>query len=143
MYFKNGNIWLDKFALLLSLAAIGIAAVQIAQAAPDPQVGKAISGQCAACHGSDGISIAATIPNLAGQHYEYLLQQLKAFKDGMRKNPIMENFALPLSKKEMQDLSAYFASIPIHVGHPKIAKPKALHPPKHFRAGNPKNPNHG
>ncbi len=143
MYFKNGKIWLNKFALLLSLAAVGIAAVQVAQAAPDPQEGKAISGQCAACHGSDGISIAATIPNLAGQHYEYLLEQLEAFKDGVRKNPIMDNFALPLSKQEMEDLSAYFASIPIRVGHPKFAKPTAPQPAKHFQAENPKNPNHG
>lgn len=147
MYSENGKIWLDKIVLLLSLAALEIAgaqvAVQVASAAPNPQNGQEISGQCAACHGSNGISIAPSIPNLAGQHYEYLLEQLKAFKDGTRKNPLMKDFALPLSTQEMQDISAYFASIPIHVGHPKFRKPTAPQPAAHLQAANPKNPHHG
>ncbi len=64
-----------------------------ARAEPNPQKGRAISGQCDACHGSNGISVAANIPNLAVQHYRNLLNQLEAFKNGTRKNPIMNSFA--------------------------------------------------
>ena len=76
------------------------------------------------CHGSDGIAVAANIPNLAGQHYPYLLGQLKAFKAGTIKSPLMNQMAGPLSLQQMQDLSAYYASIPIHVGKP--VKPNPL-----------------
>lgn len=74
------------------------------------------------CHGSNGISVAANIPNLAGQRYEYLLAQLQEFKAGTRKSPLMNQMAEPLSKQQMQDLAAFYASIPIEVEKPQTTK---------------------
>lgn len=80
---------------------------------PSAETGEAISAQCAACHGNNGISVGASIPDLAGQHYVYLLKQIEAFRDGVRKSPIMEEMVKTLSDVQMRDLAAYFASVPI------------------------------
>lgn len=121
----------NKHTLLL-LASVTAIAIMIAgdpsahasQTANTPNVsasvrrGSAISAQCAMCHGSNGISVAGNIPNLAGQRYGYLLQQLRAFKHRKRRNPLMDEVAHSLTRQQMKDLSAYFASIPLRVGQP-------------------------
>ena len=66
---------------------------------------------CAACHGADGISKVPTYPNLHGQKEQYLVSQLKNFKSGARKNPIMEPQAKMLSDEDMANVAAYFASL--------------------------------
>ncbi|MDA8051808.1 MAG: cytochrome c [Rhodospirillales bacterium] len=107
---------------LLVCGALG--AVAPAYAAPSAKAGAAISAQCAACHGNNGIAVATNMPNLAGQNYAYLLSQLEAYKNGTRKNPLMNEMAKPLSQQQMQDLAAYFASIPIRVGPPGRMHPR-------------------
>mgnify|MGYP001558600795 CR=1 FL=1 len=77
----------------------------------DAEKGKAKAAQvCAACHGADGAKpVAPENPILAGQHYDYLVKALSDYKSGKRANAIMKAFADPLSKKEIEDLSAWFA----------------------------------
>lgn len=66
---------------------------------------------CAACHGADGNKPSdPTQPILAGQHYDYLVRALTDYKLGRRSNAIMKGFAAQLSKKEIEDLAAWFAS---------------------------------
>jgi hypothetical protein len=66
---------------LTPLIAI-LAATQFAHAA-DIEAGKQLATTvCAACHGSSGISVSDTIPNLAGQRARYIEAQLTFFKDG-------------------------------------------------------------
>jgi len=67
---------------------------------------------CGACHGVNGISVTDAIPNLAAQRTVYIEAQLKAFKDGTRKNPIMNAIAAQLSASEMANVAAYFAAQP-------------------------------
>ncbi|MNF18324.1 Cytochrome c-552 [compost metagenome] len=50
-------------------------------------------------------------PNLAGQNAPYLLKQLKAFKDGQRKDPMMAPFMAPLTEADLENLAAYYASL--------------------------------
>ena len=66
---------------------------------------------CAGCHGPSGKALIPTYPNLAGQHADYIVKQLKAFKDGSRNDPLMSPMAAPLSDADMADLGAYFASM--------------------------------
>ena len=61
----------------------------LAAADPSASSGQAISGQCAACHGSNGMAVNSQYPNLAGQNYQYLVQALEHFKQGDRNNAIM------------------------------------------------------
>lgn len=89
-------------ATLLTSAAAG--------AAGDAAAGKAKSAVCAACHGVDGTSPNPMWPNLAGQHAVYMVKQLKDFKSGARKDPVMAPMAMPLTDQDMENLSAFFAA---------------------------------
>jgi len=94
--------------------ALGISflllAAPVAQGA-DIDAGKAkVAAVCAACHGLNGVSVGDAIPNLAAQRAGYLEAQLKALKDGTRKNPIMNAIAAQLSADEMANVAAYFAA---------------------------------
>jgi len=93
-----------------------------ALAAPDAKKGSAISKQCAVCHGNDGISIDNNIPNLAGQHYPYLLEQMIAYKQKSRNNPIMNEMIGPLSQQQIEDIAAFYAGIAFRVGTAARAK---------------------
>ncbi len=98
-----------------SIARLGLAVLP-ASAAPGAKASAAIRAQCAARHANNGIATATNMPNLAGQNYQYLLTQLEAYKKGTRTNPLMNEMAKPISRRQMQDLSACFASIPIRGG---------------------------
>ena len=92
--------------------SILLAAVPASRAA-DIEAGKAkVATVCAACHGAAGVSVSDAIPNLAAQRAAYLENQLKALKDGTRKNPIMNAMAAQLSPEDIANVAAYFASLP-------------------------------
>jgi cytochrome c553 len=79
----------------------------------DIEAGKAkVATVCAACHGATGVSVSDSIPNLAAQRAGYLEAQLKALKDGTRKNAIMNAIAAQLSADEMANVAAFFAAQP-------------------------------
>jgi cytochrome c553 len=81
--------------------------------AADIEAGKArVQTVCAACHGAAGVSVSDTIPNLAGQKPAYLENQLKALKDGTRKNPVMNAIAGQLNSDDIANVAVYFASLP-------------------------------
>lgn len=67
---------------------------------------------CAACHGANGVSVAAHIPNLAGQKQAYLTAQLAALKDGSRKSEVMNPIAAQLSEQDISSAAAHFSSQP-------------------------------
>jgi cytochrome c553 len=98
--------------------AIGFLFLGTAQAAGNAEKGKQKAAQvCAACHGADGNKTAAPDqPILAGQYYDYLVRALADYKNGRRGNPIMKGFAGQLSKGDIEDLAAWFASqkSPLH-----------------------------
>jgi len=71
--------------------------------------GKEKAKACAACHGADGNSTSADFPRLAGQHADYIVKSLQAYKAGTRKNPIMAPMGSTLSQRDMEDLAAYFS----------------------------------
>lgn len=106
----------------LSAVLFFVGATAAMAAPPDAKAGAHISMQCAACHGSDGISVDTSIPNLAGQHYVYLVQQLDAFKRGSRNGPLMNEMARTLTEEQIQDISAYYSNVPIEVK--QAPKPK-------------------
>jgi cytochrome c553 len=75
----------------------------------DAAVGAQKAAICGACHGANGNSPNPEWPNLASQHTEYTVAQLKAFQQGVRNNPIMMPNAAALSAQDMADLGAYFS----------------------------------
>jgi len=79
--------------------------------AADAAAGKSKSATCAACHGADGNSANPMWPKLAGQHAPYLEKQMKDFRDGRRKDPVMAPMAAALSDADIANLAAYYASL--------------------------------
>jgi cytochrome c553 len=64
---------------------------------------------CAACHGADGNSVNPQYPGIAAQHAPYIAKQLREFKSGARKSPIMAPIAQTLSEEDIERLAAYYA----------------------------------
>lgn len=105
---------------LLVLTVLLMAAA-LADAA-DLDAGKAkVATVCAACHGAAGVSVSDTIPNLAAQRAAYLEAQLKALKEGTRKNPIMNAIAAQLSAEDIANVAAFFAAQPGAAGAARSA----------------------
>ncbi|MCW5589352.1 MAG: cytochrome c4 [Legionellales bacterium] len=99
--------------------------------------GKKLAAACGACHGMNGVSNNPLYPNLAGQSQRYTYLQLQAFKKGAnggRVNPLMNGMAANLSDQDMQDLGAYFASLP--AGHGETAANLATLGETIYRGGN-------
>jgi cytochrome c553 len=93
--------------LLFSSAAIADGLME-----GDAQAGKDKSITCAACHGADGNSVNPAWPSLAGQHPTYIVEQLQAFKNGTRSEPLMLGQVMSLSDEDMRNLAVYYAGMP-------------------------------
>ena len=78
--------------------------------AGDAAAGKAKSAICASCHGPTGVSSNPLWPNLAGQQEQYLAKQIKAFRDGVRKDPMMAPMVAALTDEDIDNLAAYYAA---------------------------------
>jgi cytochrome c553 len=101
---------MKNFAVAALCGLIGLSGA--VYGAGDAAAGKAKSAMCAGCHGPDGNATVPMYPKLAGQHEQYLVSALKAYKDGTRNNPIMKPMAGPLSDQDIENLAAYFSSQP-------------------------------
>lgn len=96
---------------LLVTSSILLALANFGANAADINKGKAKAAMCAACHGADGISMIPMYPNLAGQKEAYLAKQLRDFKSGARKDPVMAPMAMTLTEDDINNLAAYYASL--------------------------------
>jgi cytochrome c553 len=95
-----------------TLFALSIAAG--AAHAADLSAGKAKhEAVCAACHGKDANTpIDPSYPKLAGQYAGFLERALLDYKSGARKNAIMAGQAQALSRADIENLAAYYQSLP-------------------------------
>ena len=67
---------------------------------------------CASCHGAAGAGLPIQYPRLAGQHQDYTVAQLTAFKGGARKNSLpMTTLAQRMSDNEMKAVADYIAGL--------------------------------
>lgn len=94
---------------VLALLAALAAAAPAAAIEGDAAAGEGKAATCAACHGPAGAGVSGDFPKLAGQRADYTFKQLKDYKEGRRRNPIMQAQVAPLSEQDMADLAAYFA----------------------------------
>ena len=104
-------------ALLLGAALAAPAAAQ--DASGDARAGRRLAGgNCAACHGNDGIAVLPEAPNLAGQNAGYVAAQLRQYRSGERRNEQMTLVAAELSDAQISDLAAWYASIRVEATVP-------------------------
>jgi cytochrome c553 len=97
--------------LLSCAAALTLASAPLL-ASGNAADGKTKAAACFACHGADGNAVDPQYPRLAGQYNVYLQQILHEYKDGRRNNPIMKGMVATLSDQDIEDIAAYFSSLP-------------------------------
>jgi cytochrome c553 len=99
--------------LTITLALVVAASLPILARAADANAGAAKAKEvCATCHGLDGNSQQPDYPKLGGQYADFLAKALRDYKSGARKNPIMQGFAAGLSRQDIDNLAAFYASQP-------------------------------
>lgn len=97
------------------MCAATLLAASAANAAGDVEKGELLAQTCLGCHAIHGMSTtypAYRVPKIGGQHPEYLVIALNAYKAGDRGHKTMRAQAASLSDQDMQDLAAYFAQAP-------------------------------
>ena len=85
------------------------------------KVGRKVAAVCANCHGEGGTSTKPSIPNLAGQNPAYLLEQMRQFADGRRRNEFMEGMIRAMSSDEKIGMVLFYAAQ--QVAHQTPANP--------------------
>jgi cytochrome c553 len=55
------------------------------------------------------MGVMAGVPVLTGQHEDYLVHALRAYRDGRRADPTMGPIARTLTDEEIERLAVYFA----------------------------------
>lgn len=112
-------------ALLLSGPVFAQSAVEARLAAlqADPvarqaaiDAGRKASFFCANCHGEQGIAKTDDVPNLAGQHPTYLLEQIRKFGSGERRDPFMQGLIKVLKDDERVQIALFYANNPVPPG---------------------------
>jgi cytochrome c553 len=72
--------------------------------------GQATASRCIACHGVNGVSANPSWPNLIGLSKNYLLDALRAYRSGARKNVLMAGIMNNLSDAESENAAGYYAN---------------------------------
>jgi cytochrome c553 len=97
----------------MSVFLLGFSVLGAGHAAGDPRAGEAKAQTCLGCHGLPSYTnVYPTyhVPKLGGQHPEYLVSALKAYKNGDRAHATMQAQASSLSDQDMEDVAAYLSS---------------------------------
>jgi len=72
---------------------------------------RSLASMCANCHGTEGRTVdGSAIPSLVGMPKNYMLMQLKAFKDGSRPATVMHQIVKGVSDTQVETIADYFAS---------------------------------
>ena len=105
---------ITRRALALGSAVLGMVLAAGAQAAGDAAAGHYKAQTCLGCHAIPNYEYPYpmfNVPKLGGQHAKYIVSALEEYKSGKRSNPTMQAQANSLSKQDMENVAAYFASL--------------------------------
>lgn len=109
---------------LMAVTALGSTAA-FAQEAGDPVRGAQLADTCLGCHAVPNYKNAYptySVPKLKGQHAEYIVLALQAYRSGERSHLTMHAQASSLSDQDMRDIAAYFAGEPLKPGSTPVGK---------------------
>lgn len=93
-------------------SVMGILALLLCEQSPgaDIKAGELKAQTCVACHGVPGTAPSTNLyPTLYGQSEAYLIKQMKAFKSGDRKDPVMNAMIKEMTDKDLDNLAAFFS----------------------------------
>jgi sulfide dehydrogenase cytochrome subunit len=98
--------------LTTSVLMLGVSASAHAQEKATQLHNRATAAMCANCHGTDGRTIeGSAIPSLVGMPKDYMVLQMKAFKDGSRPATVMHQITKGLTDAQIDTISSYYAAI--------------------------------
>ena len=102
-----------RTSVLVASTLVGFASSLLAPAPAlaqgDAGSGRYVAANCANCHGTNGIAKGA-MPSLAGQKREYIVEQMRAFRDGKRPATVMHQIAKGYSEAQIAALADHFAA---------------------------------
>lgn len=102
-----------KIVLLLALSTVLASSAYAQRARKMPAAaGEMLAQSCMGCHGTNGASAMGPMPTIGGQTEQFLVEAMKAFKDGSRPSTIMGRLAKGYSDPEIAAMAKYFASKP-------------------------------
>lgn len=101
-------LWLRLCVLAGMMGASHPAFAQSAQ--PDLHI-RVLAASCAACHGTNGVSVSTT-SSLAGMPAQKFLARMTQFRDSKKTGDVMTQHAKGLTADEIRKLASYFASLP-------------------------------
>ena len=100
-----------------TFAIVTLACITPTIAQADAKAGEKKAQLCLICHKPNNPT--AYVPLLEGQTREYLYNQIKAYKERRRPDPVMQTNVANLSDRDMRDIADYFASRkPVRVSLP-------------------------
>ena len=96
-----------------ALLALGTTcALAQASSAPDALYLRSLAATCANCHGTDGRAVdGSAVPGIAGLPRDYMIAQMKAFKNGQRQATVMHQLAKGYSDAQIEQLAGYFSAL--------------------------------
>lgn len=104
--------------LRITVATLALAALPLASPAQQPTKAapaEVSTSMCTGCHSIPGYQTSFPqvyrVPMIAGQHQDYIVAALQAYRKGERSHPTMRGIAQTLTDDEINSLAAYYASI--------------------------------
>jgi cytochrome c553 len=92
------------------MLAAALAATPLWAGAQENAAARSLAATCGQCHGTDGRSATKEVTPLAGLPKEFIVAQMKAFKDGTRPATIMHQLAKGYTDPQIELMAAYFAA---------------------------------
>ncbi len=101
-----------KFGTVLFGAALCLSATAaLGQTSAAALHTRALAATCANCHGTEGRAVqGAAMVSLAGQSKDYIVTQMRAFRDGSKPATVMHQLTKGYSLEQIDAIAAYFAA---------------------------------
>ena len=97
--------------LAATALALSVSATAHAQDKATQLHNRATAAMCANCHGTDGRTIeGSAIPSLVGMPKDYMVLQMKAFKEGSRPATVMHQISKGLTDAQVNTIANYYAN---------------------------------
>lgn len=85
-----------------------------------PPTAAMLANACGGCHGTNGGSAGLTMPSLAGQSKEAIVDAMKKFKSGERPSTVMGRLAKGYTDANFDAMGEFFAKQKLHVTNQQL-----------------------
>ena len=109
---------INQQVMLLFITVFGLASTTIADSHTQQllEMGKQLSLACQSCHGfgNNGKNATPYVPKITGQHKEYTIAQLKAYRNGTRKGGMAAHMKIAASifeEEQYEAIALYLESL--------------------------------